>query len=101
MGPEADRDRLAQVLIVDDDTEWAWRLEDRLSTKAKVLVVEDGLEAASKIPGVKAVVMEIELPGMDGAELAVSALSGDVPSATEILNRFLHRAPRDLLDRRA
>lgn len=76
MGPEAERDTPAQVLVVDDDTDWAWRLEERLSTDAQVLVVGDGQEAASKIHGVKAVVMEIELPGMDGAELAVSALSG-------------------------
>jgi len=32
MGPEADRDTPAQVLIVDDDTDWAWLLEERLST---------------------------------------------------------------------
>ena len=79
MGPEAERDTPAQVLIVDDDTEWAWRLEERLSTEAKVEVVEDGQVAASKVAGVKAVVMEIELPGMDGAELAVSALAGGGP----------------------
>lgn len=75
MGPEAERDTPAQVLIVDDDTEWGWRLEERLSSEFEVHVIEDGQEAFSKMPGVKAVVMEIELPGMDGAELAVSALS--------------------------
>lgn len=79
MGPEAERDTPAQVLIVDDDTEWGWRLEERLSSEFEVHVIEDGQEAFSRIAGVKAVVMEIELPGMDGAELVVSALTGGGP----------------------
>lgn len=71
--PEENRDRqnLPTIMIVDDDRDYLNSLVDALEQNYLVTACSSGQEALKKIhEDVKAVVLDIKMPGMDGLAVA-------------------------------
>jgi CheY-like chemotaxis protein len=88
-----------KVLIVDDDRRGAFALGSALSARGLTVVQAasgtDGLAAVEHDPTIKAVLLDIAMPGLDGYATAARIRELDHAAATPIIAVTFEASPGD------
>ncbi len=88
MNPEWGEDRLAEKVLIVDDSVSMRQMERMILTQAGYEVVEasDGKDALSKLSAdISVVVTDLNMPNMNGVELVEAIRAGDVNRSVQIL----------------